>query len=82
MAVVVFLVIREPRRGASDDAAVIPFDAPPPEKLSFFRSLAEIGARPAAVHILLGVLLTAAAISSYSTWSVSFLVRQHKLSLA
>lgn len=82
MAMVVFLVIKEPRRGASDDAAVIPFDASPPERLSFSRSLAEIGARPAAVHILLGVLLTAAAISSYSTWSVSFLVRQHNLSLA
>ncbi|WP_371433326.1 spinster family MFS transporter [Novosphingobium sp.] len=82
MALTVFLVIKEPRRGASDDVVAIAFDAPPPEKLSFSHSLAEIGARPAAVHILLGVLLTAAAISSYSTWSISFLVRQHSLSLS
>ncbi|MDP3548821.1 MAG: MFS transporter [Novosphingobium sp.] len=84
MAVIVFLVIREPKRGASDapmaDAA-LPATAPP-EKLSFMQSLAEIAARPAAVHILLGVLLTAAAISSYSTWSISFLVRQHGLKLS
>lgn len=82
MALTVFLVIKEPRRGARDDVVAIAFDAPPPEKLSFSHSLAEIGARPAAVHILLGVLLTAAAISSYSTWSISFLVRQHSLSLS
>jgi len=81
MAIVVFLVVREPVRGASD---VVPgaAAAPTPDRLGFARSLAEIGARPAAVHILLGVLLTAAAISSYSTWSVSFLVRQHGLKLS
>lgn len=87
MAVVVFLVVREPKRGASDAlllaVAETPApEAPPIEKLSFKQSLAEIGARPAAVHILLGVLLTAAAISSYSTWSISFLVRQHGLKLS
>lgn len=82
MAVVVFFVIREPVRGASDGTAAERAARPVPEKLGFARSLAEIGARPAAVHILLGVLLTAAAISSYSTWSISFLVRQHSLSLS
>ncbi|MBB3982233.1 MFS family permease [Sphingobium fontiphilum] len=82
MAVVVFFVIREPVRGASDGTAAERAARPAPEKLGFARSLAEIGARPAAVHILLGVLLTAAAISSYSTWSISFLVRQHSLLLS
>lgn len=82
MAVVVFLVVKEPQRGASDAADIIAPLTPAPEKLSFARSLAEIGARPAAVHILIGVLLTAAAISSYSTWSISFLVRRHGLKLS
>ena len=84
MAVIVFLVIREPKRGASDapSAGVAVSEQAPADKLSFKQSLAEIGARPAAVHILLGVLLTAAAISSYSTWSISFLVRQHGLKLS
>jgi len=79
MALVVFVVVKEPLRGASDAAPAI---AAHPEKLSFAQSMAEIGARPAAVHILLGVLLTAAAISSYSTWSISFLVRHHGLKLS
>lgn len=82
MAVVVFFVVREPVRGASDAPPAGRSPAPTPEKLSFARSMAEIGARPAVVHILLGVLLTAAAISSYSTWSISFLVRQHGLKLS
>jgi MFS family permease len=87
MAVVVFVVIREPKRGASDAPLVAAAEAPAPEaapaeKLSFRQSLAEIGARPAAVHILLGVLLTAAAISSFGTWSISFLVRQHEFELS
>ena len=82
MGVVVFLVVREPVRGASDEVPALVPHRPAPEKLSFTQSLAEIGARPAAVHILLGVLLTAAAISSYSTWSISFLVRQHGLKLS
>ncbi len=82
MAVVVFLVVREPLRGASDVVQAKAPPAPKPAKLSFTQSMAEIGARPAAVHILLGVLLTAAAISSYSTWSISFLVRQHGLKLS
>lgn len=82
MAVVVFFVIREPVRGASDAPVLDAVPAQVAEKLSFARSLAEIGARPAAIHILLGVLLTAAAISSYSTWSISFLVRQHSLTLS
>ncbi len=82
MAVVVFFVVREPKRGASDEVPGTVAVTTPPEKLTFFQSLAEIGARPAAVHILLGVLLTAAAISSYSTWSISFLVRQHGLKLS
>ena len=82
MALVVFLVVKEPLRGASDAVPTKAPPAPTPEKLSFAQSLAEIGARPAAVHILLGVLLTAAAISSYSTWSISFLVRQHGLKLS
>ena len=45
-------------------------------------SFREIGRRPAALHIIMGVLATAAAISSYSIWSVSFLVRQHHLPLS
>jgi MFS family permease len=87
MAVVVFLVIREPKRGASDVPLMAVAETPAPEaapaeKLSFRQSLAEIGARPAAVHILLGVLLTAAAISSFGTWAISFLVRRHDLALS
>jgi MFS family permease len=82
MAVVVFFLVREPIRGASDSVPGDVSRATIAEKLSFARSLAEIWVRPAAVHILLGVLLTAAAISSYSTWSISFLVRQHGLKLS
>ena len=82
MAVVVFTVVKEPQRGASDAGHHAAPPAPAAARLSFAQSLAEIGARPAAVHILLGVLLTAAAISSYSIWSVSFLVRQHGLKLS
>ena len=55
---------------------------PDPPRLSTMESLKVVGARPAVVHLLLGVLLTAAAISSYATWSISFLVRQHDLGLA
>ena len=82
MAVVVFLAVREPRRGASDPDPMGTILTAEPARLGFARSLAEIGARPAAVHILIGVLMTAAAISSFSTWSISFLVRRHGLSLS
>lgn len=82
MAVVVFFAVREPQRGASDIVPTAAIVATEPERLGFGRSLAEIAARPAAVHILIGVLMTAAAISSYSTWSISFLVRRHGLSLS
>ena len=72
---------------AFDDggAAASSVDAPETEeeaKLSTMESLRTVTARPAVVHLLLGVLMTSAAISSYATWSVSFLVRQHDLPLA
>lgn len=85
LAILVLTTLREPVRGAADPARS---DGSPvaAEKNQggpgFLASLREVGARPAAVHLLLGVLLTAAAISSYSTWSVSFLVRQHDMKIA
>jgi hypothetical protein len=38
MAVVVFFVVREPKRGASDEVPGVVQSAPPVEKLSFFHS--------------------------------------------
>src|SRR5690606_11962856 len=86
LAILIYTTVAEPRRGASDavPGAPLPEAAPEqaePEQLTLAESLREIGSRPAAVHLLFGVLLTAAAISSYSTWSVSFLMRQHDMAL-
>jgi MFS family permease len=95
IAVAIFLTVREPRRGASDEpdgrepglgnatasgsaqphmAAAAPF--------TLVQSLREIARRPAVVHLLLGAVLTSAAIASYATWSISFLVRRHKMELS
>lgn len=89
MAFVVYTFVREPKRGASDivdldpaSPAPEPATSAPVAKLGFAQSMARVCARRPAVHIMVGTVMTSSAISSYSTWSVSFLVRRHGLDLS
>lgn len=89
VALVVVVFVREPKRGAADvvDLATVspaaePATSAPVARLGFFESFARVCARRAAVHLIVGTVMTSSAIASYSTWSVSFLVRRHGLDLA
>lgn len=89
MAVILFLVVREPRRGASEVLALdIPEASPTAavdmqEKAATPReAFAYVIARPAILSMMAGIVLAAAMSSAFALWSVSFLVRVHHMPLA
>lgn len=89
MGVILFLVVREPLRGASEGVALdIPETSPATtvdssEKAATPReALAYVIARPAILSMMAGIVLAAAMSSAFALWSVSFLVRVHHMPLA
>lgn len=82
MALVLFLTVREPRRGAMDEPASPktsrPATASQPEGT---QTLRQIVARPAVWMLLLAVGMAGFVGYGFGSWNVSFLVRTHGMSL-
>lgn len=77
VGMLVLFTLREPRRGQSEaqgaDAAE---PAPSPRE-----ALAYVLGRPAILHMMAGIVLTAAMTSAFALWAVSFFVRIHGLEI-
>ncbi|OYX57621.1 MAG: hypothetical protein B7Y86_05670 [Brevundimonas subvibrioides] len=89
MGVILFLVVREPRRGGSESVAPVTSEvgpAPAGEGAEKAATLSEAFAyvlrRPAILSMMAGIVLAAAMSSAFALWSVSFLVRVHQMPLA
>lgn len=89
MAVILFLVVREPRRGGSELQAIdtpegvpaaVSGDEERPAPLG--EAFAYVVRRPAILSMMAGIVLAAAMSSAFALWSVSFLVRVHHMPLA
>ncbi|CAN5240088.1 MFS transporter [soil metagenome] len=89
MALILFLVVREPRRGGSE---IMSLDTPETSPAATVETLekaatpreafAYVIRRPAILSMMAGIVLAAAMSSAFALWSVSFLVRVHHMPLA
>ncbi len=89
MGLILFLVVREPRRGGSEIMALDTPETSPAatvetlEKAATPReAFAYVIRRPAILSMMAGIVLAAAMSSAFALWSVSFLVRVHHMPLA
>jgi len=89
MGLILFLVVREPRRGGSEIVApYTPESSPaastlPQEKAAKLdEAFSYVMRRPAILSMMAGIVLAAAMSSAFALWSVSFLVRVHHMPLA
>ncbi len=93
LGVILFLVVREPRRGGSEvivvdtpEASPEAIPAPSADEAEKAATLSEAFAyvlrRPAILSMMAGIVLAAAMSSAFALWSVSFLVRVHQMPLA
>ncbi|MGE0388012.1 MAG: MFS transporter [Gammaproteobacteria bacterium] len=79
MAAVALATLREPRRGAADEGADAPAQAP---AVAMGPALRYIFAQPALVHLLMSIMLASFVSVAAMTWTVSFFMREHGLDLA
>jgi predicted MFS family arabinose efflux permease len=83
MAVVLFLTVREPKRGTMDEPAArnAVVAATPAKEREKAQTLQQILARPAVWVLLLAVGMAGFVGYGFGSWNVSFLVRTHGMSL-
>lgn len=89
MALILFFVVREPKRGQSETLVVDTPEASPIVAVEPEEKAAKLGEafayvirRPAILSMMAGIVLAAAMSSAFALWSVSFLVRVHHMPLA
>jgi MFS family permease len=89
MGLILFLVVREPRRGGSETVVVDTPESSPAVAVEADEKAAGLGEafayvmrRPAILSMMAGIVLAAAMSSAFALWSVSFLVRVHHMPLA
>lgn len=80
MALVLFLTVREPRRGGMEEPSLTPSVAAPPV-INIFGAVRRILAPMAMRLLLLAVGLAGFVGYGFGSWNVSYLVRAHGLSL-
>ncbi len=75
LAPILFLTVREPRRGQYDEA---PAD-PQVERQPFGQRIRQLGARPGLLHCIIAIVLIATGIYGMSTWLTTYLIRAHDM---
>lgn len=76
VALLVLFTLREPGRGQVEAKAAADPAAP-----SLAEAAAYVVRRPAILHLMAGIVLTAAMTSAFALWAVSFFVRVHHMQI-
>ena len=79
LAIVVFLTVREPKRGAGDVVAVGQAAQPPAPPV--MQALRLIGAKPALVHMIIGLTIANMVAAGVTVWLPALLMRVHGVSI-
>ncbi len=76
LAPILFLTVREPKRGAQDAAVANPAGT------ALFARIGQLLRQPGLAHCILAIILIATGIYGMSTWLTTFLIRVHHLPIA
>jgi MFS family permease len=79
LAIIVFMTVREPKRGAGDlNTAAQASEAPAPPVV---QALRRIAAEPALVHLIIGLTIANTVAAGVSVWLPALLMRVHGVSI-
>lgn len=78
LAPILFLTVREPKRGGRDTAALDPTIT----SLDFADRVRLLASRPGLLHCIAAIVLIATGIFGMSTWLTTFLLRSHGMPIA
>ncbi len=75
IALLILLLLKEPKKGASEEGLQPATNAEPTEKVSSFRLIAHLGVNPRYMYATLGMAMTVFSLGGISAWMPSFLER-------